>query len=97
MPSLIALDKFRNWLLLATPGEQVVYHTGHLASERERTREEHGMLITVAVDPEDAVGWEAWRAYEIGLVELVQRRVDENVCDYIAVKKGKRNGTSQNR
>lgn len=90
MPALIQPDKFQNWLLLAPRGEQMIYHTGHLAFEREKTKEFGNRVLTVAVDPEDKVGWLAYQAYRDGRVELVQRRVSENVCDYIAIMKGNR-------
>jgi len=66
----------------AKPGTEIVYHIGHLAFDRtltakvlpERRRKELG-----------AVANRALQLAEARLVHLVQRRVGEMCCEYIAV------------
>lgn len=62
-------DDVRN----AKRGDRIVYHMGFLFADRQRHKAVH------------ATGSAAWREYEAGNVALVQRRIDDKGCEYIAV------------
>lgn len=75
-------NELADFLSTAKPGDSAVYHIGNLGRARnvqckdfpEHERREIGQLAGFA-----------WRAYEDGLVHLMQRRVEPNVCEYIVV------------
>ena len=67
-------NDFGDWLGDAEGGAQLVYMVGNLALARHRTQRAGAQaLARTAVQ----VGSVAWRAWEDGLVELVQRRSAE--------------------
>ena len=66
------VEEFTRWQMTAQPGDVITYHQGNLMADK----------ISAEVR---AVGSAAWAAYERGLVELVQKRVGEGCCAYIAI------------
>jgi len=77
---------FLTWLGTSVPGERCIYHVGLLAAD---THSSTGEVID-----RDLVmmGREAWRAYEAGLVRLVQRRLGHARYEYIAERASSRKG-----
>lgn len=79
---------FTLWLRQSRPGERFVYHTGHLASDREEVRLIPGLgWARVYFEPMHTVATTAWIAYERGLVSLVQKKRPDGRFDYIAFKR----------
>ena len=70
------MSEFDDWFKQAAPGEAAIYHRGLLVADRANAFRSE--LKQVA----DRVRWLAQR----GQVLLVQKRIDEERCDYIAVK-----------
>lgn len=72
------ISTFTTWLARSRPGEVVTYHYGNLMKDRlaKGTRAQTDKLATAAM-----------KAYEAGYVALYQRRVDEGMCQYLAVKR----------
>lgn len=66
-------SEFRKWLRKARKGEVYVYHTGHLARDREKSV------------PVDQAAQEAWDAAESGKVLLTQRKVKRGY-EYVATR-----------
>jgi hypothetical protein len=80
IPSFIFTeDEFRNWAARAAPGNGIVYHRGHLGSDRVQPF--RAELRRVA----DLAGMLAER----GQVLLVQKRIGPESCAYIAIKAAK--------
>lgn len=73
--NLMTADEFQSRVRAAKPGEKIVYHRGLLMHQRQhnKTLRELG-VVTFA-------------AWTDGLVHLLQRRVNEFSCEYIAVRK----------
>jgi len=72
--------EFCAWLGQATPGDRLVYHRGFLGIDATATtvpEEERLQLETLATA--------AYRAFEAGFVDLVQRRLGVNDFAYIAI------------
>lgn len=73
------------WFQAAKPGDQLVYHEGNLAFDR---------FVSAGIsyaehENKQSLGAAAaflWKAYKDGAVHLVQRRIDKEVCAYIAVR-----------
>jgi hypothetical protein len=68
------MSEFSEWLTAAKPGDKYTYCTGFLARSGD----------TKVL----AAGNDAWRAYELGLVYLVQKKLAKNDYEYIAVRAG---------
>lgn len=82
LPYVADANALTDWLIDARPGAQAVYHCGHLASDlapgsRTLTQQRRRELAVLAQA--------AWRLGERGLVDLVQRRVDETACAYLVI------------
>jgi len=69
----------KNKLTKIKPNEKIVYHIGNIQeqSEYETVRDIRAL---------------AWELYNAGIVELLQRRIDDNCFEYIAI--GKKNRVS---
>jgi hypothetical protein len=67
------------WLKKACPGDRVTYHTGHLISDRERHL--NGRSIAAVADILRA-------AQEGGRVALTQRRIADDLYQYVAERTG---------
>lgn len=83
---------FGEWLGNAKVGDKFVYHSGFLGKELEETKmdakrgDERAKSVYHALC---RVKGEAMRAYELELVDLVQKRLGKGVFDYIAVRRRK--------
>lgn len=86
MKRLRTSDELHNWIDNADPGERAIYHTGHLAYDRERTVMNKRSLFAC-----NNIGLTAYSEYEKGHVELTQRRYDYTAMlvttDYIVTKR----------
>jgi len=77
------MDEF---LEIARKGDEFIYHTGHLAEVRFLAIRGFASRKGPVVDPEiDDLAKEAWRAMELKLVYLTQRRVGDEF-QYLAVR-----------
>lgn len=63
----------------ARPGESFVYHVGNLSADRVTPDRFH--------TPFEAVARRMLHLYERGFVDLVQRKIDADVYEYIAIRK----------
>jgi len=84
--------EFSDWVTTAQPGSHVVYYTGFLCHDRTIQVDvgtgKQPKMESIPVPDVIAIGAEAQRAYQAGVVELVQSRTPhEAVFDYIAVKR----------
>ncbi|CAA6603859.1 conserved hypothetical protein [Rhodospirillaceae bacterium LM-1] len=76
---VFSMSELDDWFKQAAPGEAVIYHRGLLVADRATAFRSE--LKQVA----DRVRWLAQR----GQVLLVQKRIDAENCDYVAVKAAK--------
>lgn len=86
----VTVEAFDLWLKHARPGSKLEYHRGNLALDREKvtTLPNYGGLVAhVFYEPLHSVGHAAWRAYELGQVELVQKKIGREVYSYFAFKR----------
>lgn len=68
-------DEIKAWVESAAPGSVLEYRQGEfMPRARGCDRESKAMCA-------------AWDAFACGLVELVQRRIDENFCSYLMIKR----------
>ena len=76
------------WIAQAVPGEMVVYHRGFLGVDT-------GPVMSTLPEADRqrlaALGAAAYRAFEMGLVHLVQSRLDVDRFAYIAIARPKPN------
>ena len=78
-------DNFEYWLNKAKTGDSVMYYDGFLMMDRERLissgvfADKFPQTIKAAI--------RAWRAYQAGLVTLVQKKRGFFSYDYIAIKR----------
>lgn len=80
-----------NKLVEVEPGTAIIYWTGELAVTCEAERiakvrlpiEERATLPTPAMNARE----EAWFAYEKGRAFLVQRRLGDHCCEYLAIRR----------
>lgn len=76
--------EFRTWLRRAKPGTHIDYHSGELNYDRSkytnhissRDKQRIGRVADLA-----------WKAYEMGLVRLVQIKTSPSVFTYRAIKR----------
>lgn len=81
LPKVISgIQEFHNWLLLSSPGEKIIYHTGYLAKDRlkEEAAEVNEDINSLALT--------VWNAFEKGKITLLQKRDKINSVHYIAVR-----------
>lgn len=64
-------------------GDHIVYHTGLLMFDRLMPA---SMRQHPGVEKLNQLADAIWRAYKAGKVTLVQRKISERGCEYIAVK-----------
>lgn len=86
----ITVAAFERWLKVSRPGEQFVYHRGHLASDREEVQllPSFGTYVHVYFEPMHTLGTTAWIAYERGQVALAQKKLPgKRGFEYIAFKR----------
>ena len=78
----VTADEFVNWLGLARPGERMVYAKGFLPiaiHTADLNRDPNAPKL-------EAVQRATWKAYERGMVHLVQRRLRPGEFEYRAVR-----------
>jgi hypothetical protein len=73
---------FCTWVGQALPGERLVYHHGFLATDLQETRDPDRRRLR-------GLGQAAYRAFEAGLVHLVQVRFDRGGFAYVAIARPK--------
>lgn len=73
---------FISWLGRSRPGDRVVYHQGLLMKDRQFTANGKPSLHTATSTYAKSV----MSAADAGMVMLFQKRLDEDTCDYIAVR-----------
>lgn len=83
------LERWRNWLRRAYPGDRFTYHIGLLAEDRLEVLDIHGEeRRTIPVEPFDSLAKEVLGACKEGYVNLYQRRLGPANYQYIAVRTG---------
>lgn len=77
-----------NWIAKSHKGDRFTYHTGHLVHDRAfRANLAHsGGFLKVRVIPLDNIAKAAVEAYEAGYVVLAQKRLGEDVFEYLAIR-----------
>ena len=73
---VFSMSEFGDWFKQAAAGEAAIYHRGLLVADRANAFRSELKQIA------DHVRWLAQQ----GVVLLVQKRIDEERCDYLAVK-----------
>lgn len=73
--NLMTVEDFDTRVRDAKAGDQIVYHRGLLMHQRQHNK----MLRELAV--------QAYALFQGGMVHLVQRRLDDYVCEYIAQRR----------
>lgn len=68
-------DRLSHWLRSAHRGSRLIYHVGNLYADRQAS----AVVETIAVI--------AMRASDARRASLVQRRIGDGVCEYIAVRR----------
>ncbi len=79
-PRVADANGFGDWIATAKPGDVVEYHRGLLARDRAMPKA-HEI---------DMLGAAAWQSCTAGRVALVQRRIGDGVCAYLAIRTGGR-------
>ena len=82
---------FMTWVVNSKPGERCTYHYGNLMRDRQYTP--RGDVAKPGSNL-DKLARAAMKAAEAGVVTLYQKRVDENICQYLAVKSSRAATTS---
>lgn len=77
-PRVVDANGFADWVVGSAPGDVVEYHRGLLARDRAMPKA-HEI---------DMLGTAAWQSCAAGRVALVQRRIGEGVCAYLAIRTG---------
>lgn len=75
---------FGFWLQNAREGDRLIYHVGNLMADRVVLIEHPTWVETRFIEPLNEVAAEVWQAYEQGLVTLSQKRIGENLFQYVA-------------
>lgn len=85
------LTRFGEWLFTAKPGDAFVYHIGYLPVDRHARFDWHpGKKV-------DVLAKIVYGHYMMGRCLLVQKRVDEGIFEYIAVKRKEANARAKAR
>lgn len=71
------IKRVTEWVKSASKGEKKVYYTGHLHFDRAFQNEIHATASAI------------WDMYEMGLVTLCQKRLENNEFNYIVVRTGR--------
>lgn len=78
------VDVFSVWLRMSEPGDRCIYHYGNLMKDRQLTP--RGDIVRPG-GPLDTLAHAVMRANEDGAVALFQRRIDNHICEYAAVRR----------
>lgn len=78
---------FSDWIDRAKPGEQAVYWEGHLAVDRESLVFEGNRIVSMLHEPAHSMGAIAYLYYQLGFLELVQKRAGPDHSIYIAQRR----------
>ena len=82
------LEFLKNWLYRsASAGDLLVYWRGYLCCDRMRVESIDGQLVYRVLYPAHAVGQLLYKAYEQGLVTLVQQKHEDFDYSYIAIRR----------
>ena len=86
----IAIDKVRAMIEFATspPKTRVIYHTGFLCKDRDRTKR-YGEVLKRA-DTVNSVAYMAQELSDAGRAFLTQRRLGDDVYEYIATRSSRK-------
>lgn len=76
-------SKFVTWLTRSKPGDRCTYHYGLLM--RDRQTSPRGDTIRKGTQL-DHLANAVMAAHSGGFVKLVQKRIDDGMCQYMAVK-----------
>ncbi len=72
------------WLGRAKPGERVMYYDGFLMMEKEKFLKSGGTVENFPDKIRTAIF--AWKAYERGMVRLMQKKRDYFKYEYVAIR-----------
>jgi hypothetical protein len=77
-----------SWIASSHKGDRFVYHTGHLLHDRafRVTLAATGGYATIRVIPLEQIALAAVAAYEAGYVVLAQKKVSQDVYQYLAIR-----------
>ena len=78
---------FDQWVEKGKPGSMFVYHSGYLPLDKYNTYQLDGRTFFQRNAEIFNLAQSAMGLYEMGLVELVQRKLSEAEYQYIAVKR----------
>ena len=86
----IAIDKVREMIAFQTypPRTSMIYHTGFLCKDRERGRK-YGEVLKRATQV-NSVAYMAQELSDAGRAFLTQRRLDDEVYEYIATRSSRK-------
>ena len=73
------VDKIRDWLTWSKVGDKFIYYRGFLAGDM---KEEDPKVVRLAKRIQEVVN----QLYETKVVTLIQRKVDKESYEYIAIK-----------
>lgn len=83
---------FAAWVKTSSPGQACLYHEGDLASDR--LHEDGKSLQAIKAMKVHTLALVASKAAADGLVHLVQRRIEANHYEYIAVRRSSKSERS---
>ena len=83
------MDAFRDWIRTARAGQVYIYYTGDLANDRGAYIDwgDGDHLVFIASGDIDAIGTLAYDAFTSNQVHLFQRKIHDNIYQYIAMKR----------
>lgn len=78
----------QKWIASSHKGEHFIYHTGHLVHDRKHRvyLATSGAYTTIEVKPLGDIADAAYHAYLDGFVVLAQKRLAEDVFQYLAIR-----------
>lgn len=83
----MSAEVFAEWLSTAKRRQRIAYFVGHLAAERLTTLRFDGKVIIAPVPLIDDLAEATYKAYEDGLVDLVQVKLGPGCWSYIAIRR----------
>lgn len=83
----ISAADFKKWIKNANTGQTIIYYTGRLDVDRGACVEVDGYSYFSANEEVDALGTLAYGAFSDRKVHLFQRKLRDNVYQYIAMKR----------
>lgn len=83
-------DGFQRWVRKAHPGAAYIYHSGFLMRDRQQRAVFGQSVIHSAGGPVHDIAKAAWRASQVGLVYLLQHKVEHGIYLYYAFRSRRR-------